>query len=160
MSLECGMYYLHFVTQNPYSSNIEYINGRTETLVSTSRTYDELYNLDSNRLTGKRIVEMQWTILHQVKAQTLEPLPWILSRCLSPISSSFHHCNKLLITDTTILKIKMWNNTRQSERDLKATTFKLLALFQASPICFSINWIFLNCTIWQWCFLKIGSSER
>jgi hypothetical protein len=54
----------------------------------------------------------------------------------------------------------MWNNTRQSERDLKATTFKLLALFQASPICFSINWIFLNCTIWQWCFWKIGSSER
>lgn len=59
MSLECGMYYLHFVTQNPDSSNIEDINDRTETLVSTSRTYDELYNLDSNRLTGKRIVEMQ-----------------------------------------------------------------------------------------------------
>jgi len=83
-------------------------------------------NLDSNWLTGKRIVEMQRTIFHQVKAQTLEPLPWILSWCLSPISSSFHHCNKLLVTNTTILKIYMQITMRQVEIDNLLYHFKLL----------------------------------
>lgn len=68
-----------------------------------NKVIDPIYSSNSNSLASNCIMELQRTIFHQVKTQALEPLSWILPWCLSPISASFHHGNKFIITDTTIL---------------------------------------------------------
>ena len=82
------------------------VSGEGKSEIEWAPRLQKENTLHSNHysLTTNTIMKLKWAILHQIYAQALESLPWILPWCFSPIGSSLHHGHKLLITDATILR--------------------------------------------------------